>query len=71
MQLFVQLCRQNDYFDNFRVFSSFESSTKAFDNIFGNDFCLPNTLLLNFLIFAFKPEVCEMDGNLRLQNGLN
>ena len=51
MQLFVQLCRQND---NFRVFSSFESSTKAFDNIFGNDFCLMNTVLLNFLIVCIQ-----------------
>ena len=34
--LFVQLCRQNDQSDNFKVFGSFESLIKAFDNIFGN-----------------------------------
>ena len=39
---------------------------KAFDITFGNDF----TVLLKSL-FAFKPEVCEMDGNLRLPNRQN
>ena len=38
MHFFVQLRRQNDWSDNFKVFSSFESLIKAFDNIFGNDF---------------------------------
>ena len=32
------LCRQNDPSDNFKDFSSFESSIQAFDNIFGNFF---------------------------------
>ena len=31
----VQLYRQNDQSDNFKVFSSFESSIKAFDNFSG------------------------------------
>ena len=59
MQFVVQLCRQNDYSDNFKLFSSFESSIKAFDNIFGNDFCLTNTVLLKFLI------VCIQTGSVR------
>ena len=29
-----------------------------------------NIVLFKFLIFAFKPEVCEMDGNFCLQNEL-
>ena len=51
MQFFVQLCRQNS--DSSKVFSSFEYSIGAFDNIFGNDFFLMNTVLLKCLI------VCE------------
>ena len=54
VQFVVQLCRQNDYSDNFKFFSSFESSIKAFDNIFGNDFCLTNTVLLKFLIVCIQ-----------------
>ena len=30
-----------------------------------------DTVLLKFQIFALKPEVCEIDGKLWLQNGLN
>ena len=30
-----------------------------------------NTVLLKFLNFAFKPEVCEMGGNYWLQNEMN
>ena len=48
------LCRQNDQSDIVKVFSSFEPSIKAFDNIFEN-FFLMNTVLLKFLIVAHKP----------------
>ena len=54
MQFFVQLCKQNDFPDIFKVFSSFESSTKAFENIFGNDVFLMNTVLLIFLIVGIQ-----------------
>ena len=30
-----------------------------------------DTVLFKIQTFALKPEVCEMDGNIRLQNGLN
>ena len=36
IHFFVQLCRQNDQSDDFKVFSAFESSIKAFDTIFEN-----------------------------------
>ena len=61
----MQLCRQNNQSDNSKVFSAYGSSKKAFDNIFGN------TVLLKFQNFALKPEVCQMGGHFRLQNGLN
>ena len=38
VHFFVQLCRQNDQSDHFKDISSFESSIKTFDNIFGNIF---------------------------------
>ena len=38
----VQLCRQNNQSDNFKMFSSFESSIKAFDNIFENILSVKN-----------------------------
>ena len=59
VHFFVQLCRQSDKSDNFKVFSSFESSIKAFDNMFGNDFFLLNTVLLKFLL------VCIQTGSVR------
>ena len=71
MHFFAQPCSQNDQSDKFKVFSAFELSIKAFDNIFGNNFFHMNTVLLKFLIFALKSEVCEMDGTFRWQNGLN
>ena len=52
-------CRQNDYYDNFKVFSSFESSIMAFENIFGSDDFLMNTVLLKILI------VCIQIGSVR------
>ena len=52
-------CRQNDYSDNFKVFSSFESSIMAFENIFGSDYLLMNTVLLKILI------VCIQIGSVR------
>ena len=53
MHFFVQLCRQNDQSDNFKVFSAFESSIKIFDNIFGNNVFLMNTVLLKFHFFFY------------------
>ena len=38
MHFFVQLYRQNNQSENSKVFSAFESSITAFDNIFGNIF---------------------------------
>ena len=52
VHFFVQLCRQSN---NFKVFSAFES-IKAFDNIFGNNCFLMNTMLLKFQISG-----CKMD----------
>ena len=46
----LQPARQNNQSDNFKIFSSFESSIKAFDNIFGNVFSIMNIMLLKFLI---------------------
>ena len=50
MHFFVQLCRQNDQFDNFKVFCAFESSIKAFGNIFRNTVFLMNSFLMKFII---------------------
>ena len=70
-QFSVQLCRQNDQSD-MKVFCSFESSIKVVDNIFGNIFFSWLPCYCNFyFFFAFKPKVCEMDGNFQLQNRLN
>ena len=55
MPFFVQLCSQNNQSDTFKIFSAFKSSIKAFDNIFGNNVFLMNTVLLEFQTFAFKP----------------
>ena len=71
MPFFVQLSRKNNQSDTFKIFSAFESSIKAFNNIFGNNVFLMNTVLFEFRIFALKPEVCEMGDNFRLQNRLN
>ena len=72
MHFFVQsVCRQNNQSENFKVFCAFESSIKAFDNIFGNNFFLMNTVLLKFQNFILKPKVCKNGGNFRLQKGLN
>ena len=51
--------------------SAFKSSIKTFDNVVGNMFFRIITVLLTFQNFALKPEVCNMGGNFRLQNGLN
>ena len=53
------------------VFCAFESSINAFDNIFGNNFFLRNTVLLKFQTFIPKPEVCKNGENFLLQKGLN
>ena len=50
---------KNDYSDNCKVFSSFESSIKVFDNTFGNYSFLINTVLLKVLI------VCIQTGSVR------
>ena len=71
MYLLVQLCRENNKSEKSKVASAFKSSIKTFDNIFGNIFSRINTVLLKFQNFAFKPEVCKIGGNFRLQNGLN
>ena len=64
--------RQKDQSDNFQVFGPFESSIKAFDNIFENYVFLMNTVLLKFpQTFAFCQytgmpstlKVWEMGGN--------
>ena len=34
-------------------------------------FFFVDTVLFKFETWALRPEVCEMDGNFRLQNGLN
>ena len=54
VHFFVQLCRQNDQSDNFKIFSSFDSSIKVFDNILGDNFSLMNIMLLKFLIFCIQ-----------------
>ena len=71
MHLFVQVCRENNKSKKSKVVSAFKSSIKTFDNIFGNIFSRIKTVLLKIQTFAFKPEVCKMGGNFRLQNGLN
>ena len=50
------ISRQNDQSVNFKIFRSFESSIKTFDNIFGNIFSLMNIVLLKFLIFCYQAE---------------
>ena len=67
-QCIVQFCKQNDQFDNFKVLGSL---IKKFDNIFGNICFFMHTVLLICFIFAFNPELCEMDRHFRLQNRLN
>ena len=48
-----------------------DKTTSPIISKFSDLFFLMNTVLLKFLIFTFKPKACEMDGNFRLQNGLN
>ena len=72
MHFFVQLYRQNNQSENSKVFSAFESSMTAFDNIFGIIiFFLIITVLLKFQNFILRPEVCKSGRNFRLQKGLN
>ena len=68
---FVQLCRQSNKSENSKVFNAFKSSIKMFDNIVGNTVFRITTVLLKFQNCAFKPGMCKMGGNFRLQNGLN
>ena len=45
--------------------------SSTFENIFGINVFLMNTMLLKFQIFTLLLLGYEMGGNLRLQNGLN
>ena len=56
MHFFVQLYKQKDQSDNFKLFSSFESSIKAFDNISVDIFFLMSIVLLKCLMFCIQTE---------------
>ena len=67
---FVPLCRLNFRSHGIENFSDLSSRLVVFGNISENKITLTKVVSLEHNIFAPKPEMCEMDGNFLLQNGL-
>ena len=65
------LCGLNYRSHGIEIFSDLWSSLIVFDNISENKITLTKVVSLELKIVAPKPEMCEMDGNFRLQNGLS
>ena len=67
---FASPCRLYYRSHGIEIFSDLWSSLIVFGNILENKITLTKVVSLELKIFAPKPEVCEMDENVLLQNGL-
>ena len=68
---FAPLCRINYRSHSIELFSDLWASLEAFDNILKIKISLTYAVLFKLKILHPKPEVYEIDGTFRFQNGLN